>query len=160
MDMHGNAVFPHFDQLGLCGYELKNRNFTGFAPGGEKGLWSLHEKDGDARLIFAESAIDALSHEVLFPDDSARYKSIGGQTNPRQPDLIHAEVLRMRTGSEIIAAMDADDAGRVFSDLVQLAVAQAARPDLSFRVHVPEREGDDWNQVLKDSRHSFPVAHV
>jgi hypothetical protein len=33
-------AFPHFDQLGLCGYELKNRNFTGFAPGGEKGLWS------------------------------------------------------------------------------------------------------------------------
>jgi hypothetical protein len=26
-------------------YELKNRSFTGFAPGGEKGLWSSHEKD-------------------------------------------------------------------------------------------------------------------
>ena len=158
MDMHSNAVFPHFDQLGLCGYELKNRNFTGFAPGGEKGLWSSHEKDGDGRLVFAEGAIDALSHAALFPDDGARYKSIGGQTNPRQSDLIHAEVLRMRTGSEIVAAMDADEAGRALSDLVRHAVARAARPDLSFRAHLPEREGDDWNQILKERPHSFPVA--
>jgi hypothetical protein len=160
MDAHGNAVFPHFDQSGLCGYELKNRSFTGFAPGGEKGLWSSHEKHGDGRLVFAESAIDALSHAALFRDDGARYKSIGGQTNPRQPDLIHAEVLRMRTGSEIIAAMDADDAGRAFSDLVRLAVVRAARPDLSFRVHIPGREGDDWNQVLKDGHRPIPVALV
>jgi hypothetical protein len=89
IDLHGNAVFPHFDQFGLCGYELKNRNFTGFAPGGEKGLWSSHERESDTRLVLAESAIDALSHAVLFPDGGARYKSIGGQTNPRQPDLIH-----------------------------------------------------------------------
>jgi hypothetical protein len=157
-DIHGNAVFPHFDQLGLCGYELKNRNFTGFAPGGEKGLWSSHEKEGDARLVFAESAIDALSHAALFRDDDARYKSIGGQVNPRQPNLIHAEVLRMRPGSEIIAAMDADDAGRAFADLVRLEVVRAAHPDLCFRIHVPEREGDDWNQVLQDSRLPFPVA--
>lgn len=160
MDMHSNAVFPHFDELGLCGYELKNRNFTGFAPGGKKGLWSSHEKDGDGQLVFAEGAIDALSHAVLFPNDGARYKSIGGQTNPRQPDLIHAEVLRMRTGSEVVAAMDADQAGHAFSDLVRLAVVRAGRPDIFFRVHVPEREGDDWNQVLKDQRRSFPVARL
>ena len=79
IDMHGNAVFPHLDQLGLCGYELKNRNFTGFAPGGEKGLWSSHEKDGDGKLVLAESAIDALSHAVLFPDEGARYKSMAAR---------------------------------------------------------------------------------
>ena len=160
IDLHGNAVFPHFDQLGLCGYELKNRNFTGFAPGGEKGLWSSHEQESDTRLVLAESAIDALSHAVLFPDGGARYKSIGGQTNPRQPDLIHAEILRMRTGSEIVAAMDADPAGHAFSELVDRAVIRAARSDLSFRVHLPDRVGDDWNQVLKDRSHSFPVAQL
>ena len=159
IDVHGNAVFPHFDQLGLCGYELKNRNFTGFAPGGEKGLWSSHEKDADGRLVLAESAIDALSHAALFPDGGARYKSIGGQTNPRQPDLIHAEILRMSTGSEVVAAMDADAAGHAYSELVEKAVLRTARSDLSFRVQVPECDGDDWNQVLKDRRHSFPVAH-
>jgi Protein of unknown function (DUF3991) len=35
-DNHKNAIFPHWNQDGLCGYEIKNRNFTGFAPGGEK----------------------------------------------------------------------------------------------------------------------------
>jgi hypothetical protein len=39
IDVRGNAVFPHIDRDGVCGYEIKNRNFTGFAPGGEKGLW-------------------------------------------------------------------------------------------------------------------------
>ena len=34
MDEHGNTVFPHFDQEGLCGYEIKNSGFTGFATGG------------------------------------------------------------------------------------------------------------------------------
>lgn len=42
IDDNRNAVFPHFDQTGLCGYELKNRTFTGFAKGGEKGLWMTH----------------------------------------------------------------------------------------------------------------------
>jgi hypothetical protein len=61
MDVHGNAVFPHFDQSGLCGYELKNRSFTGFAPGGEKGLWSSHEKDGRTACLCRER------HRYPFP---------------------------------------------------------------------------------------------
>ena len=47
IDGMGNAVFPHFDQAGLCGYEIENRNFTGFLRGGEKGLW--FSKDGCRR---------------------------------------------------------------------------------------------------------------
>ena len=88
MDVRGNAVFPHFDQDGLCGYEIKNTNFTGFAAGGEKGLWFSHARRDDTRLVFCESAIDALSHAALFPDAGARYASIGGKPNPVQPELI------------------------------------------------------------------------
>ena len=40
IDSRGNTVFPHFDGAGLCGYEVKNRGFTGFAAGGQKGLGS------------------------------------------------------------------------------------------------------------------------
>jgi hypothetical protein len=46
IDAKGNAVFPHFDQQGLCGYKIKNRGFTGFARGGATGLWSSHEELG------------------------------------------------------------------------------------------------------------------
>lgn len=38
-DGYNNAVFPHWNSSGICGYEIKNQNFTGFASGGEKGLW-------------------------------------------------------------------------------------------------------------------------
>jgi Protein of unknown function (DUF3991) len=74
IDDHGAAVFPHFDEFGLCGFELKNKGFTGFAKGGEKGLWESRDQDGDTAIVFAESAIDALSHAALFPALSARYR--------------------------------------------------------------------------------------
>jgi hypothetical protein len=86
MDDRGNAVFPHFDAQGLSGYEIKNIGFTGFASGGNKALWLSHELPDDKRLVFCEAAIDALSHAVLFPDNYARYASIGGNPNPQQPD--------------------------------------------------------------------------
>lgn len=66
----------------------------------------------------------------------------------------------MGTGSQIVAAMDADVAGRAFCDLAEQAVVRTARPDLSFRVHLPERAGDDWNEVLKGRHHSFPIARL
>jgi hypothetical protein len=148
IDARGNAVFPHFDADGLCGYELKNRDFTGFASGGSKGLWISNAKDDDARMIFCESAIDALSYAVLFPDDHARYASIGGKPNPVQPELIRAAAARMPVGSEIIAAMDADSDGRGLAEVVRHATELTGRADLQFRIHEPEGF-KDWNDVLK-----------
>ncbi len=55
-----NTMFPQFDAAGLCGYEIKNRGFTGFAARGQKGLWFSHARPDDRRLVLAESAIDAL----------------------------------------------------------------------------------------------------
>jgi Toprim-like/Protein of unknown function (DUF3991) len=159
-DDNGNAVFPHFDAEGLCGYELKNSRFTGFAKGGEKGLWFSRAFAQDRRLVLSESAIDALSYAALYPDERARYASIGGQTNPKQPDLIKAAALRLAEGSEIIAAMDNDTAGRDLSSLVAAAVEASGRNDISFRVHCPDTEGADWNDVLKASNSFFPTAHL
>ena len=81
IDSLGNTVFPHFDAAGLCGYEIKNRGFTGFAAGGQKGLWFSHTQPADRRLVLTESAIDALSYAALFPDaeDQTRYASLGGK---------------------------------------------------------------------------------
>jgi hypothetical protein len=61
IDARGNTVFPHFDAAGLCGYEIKNPGFTGFAAGGKKGLWFSHTQPDDWRLVLTESAIDALT---------------------------------------------------------------------------------------------------
>ena len=122
IDARGNAVFPHFDQEGLCGYEIKNKGFTGFSSGGTKGLWLSQERPDDNRLVFCESAIDALSHAVLFPDDRARYASIGGKPNPVQPELIRAAIARMPAKSKIVSAMDADADGGKLAEVVREAV--------------------------------------
>ena len=100
IDARGNTVFPHFDAAGLCGYEIKNRGFTGFAAGGQKGLWFSHTRPDDRRLVLTESAIDALSYATLFPDseDRTRYASLGGRPSSRQMGLVQAAVIKLPAG--------------------------------------------------------------
>lgn len=156
IDCLGNAVFPHFDVAGLCGYEIKNRQFTGFAAGGTKGLWLSHFQPQDRRLVMAESAIDALSYAALFPDatDQTRYASLGGKPNLGQPALLEAIIAKLPKNSEIVAAFDADSAGRTLVEVACAAVRRVAhqkeRMDLTFQSHLPEQEGEDWNQVLQN----------
>jgi hypothetical protein len=156
IDGRGNTVFPHFDTAGLCGYEVKNRGFTSFAAGGKKGLWFSHTRPGDRRLVIAESAIDALSYATLFPDaeDQTRYASLGGQPSSRQMALVQATIARL-PGTEIVAAFDADDAGRKLVEVIREAVASVAsrtgRSDLMFQTRLPADEGEDWNQVLQNA---------
>jgi hypothetical protein len=162
IDRRGNAVFPHFDGAGMCGYEIKNQRFTGFAAGGHKGLWLSHCRPQDRRLVLAESAIDALSYAALFPDaeDQTRYASLGGKPNSKQPALVQAIIARLPERSEIVAAFDTDEAGRRLVDMLRLAVAGVAatsgRTDLIFRAHLPAQEGHDWNQILQiDNAETF-----
>ena len=153
IDARGNAVFPHFDADGLTGYELKNRDFTGFASGGAKALWISNTGNDDDCLVFCESAIDALSHALLFPDDHTRYASIGGKPNPVQPELIRAAATRMRAGAEITAAMDADADGRKLAEVVKRAVEMSGRCDLRFQLHEPTG-AKDWNDQLRAKPHA------
>ncbi|HVP46112.1 MAG TPA: DUF3991 domain-containing protein [Bryobacteraceae bacterium] len=148
IDARGNAVFPHFDLDGLCGYEIKNKGFTGFASGGAKGLWLSNLLPDDERLVFCESAIDALSHAALYPDDRARYASIGGKLNPQQPELIRAVIARMPAKARIVAAMDADADGAKLAEMVREAVQLSGRDDLAFVFQEP-RGFKDWNDQLR-----------
>jgi hypothetical protein len=157
----GNAVFPHFDTTGLCGYEVKNRGFTGFAAGGEKGLWFSHTRPDDRRLVLAESAIDALSYAALFPDaaDQTRYASVSGQLSSKQPELIRATMARLPQGAEVVAAFDADAMGHRLAEIVRQAVSQLFHQSVrspSLRVHLPLGEGKDWNEVLKRTKEDRP----
>lgn len=157
IDGRGNAVFPHFDADGLCGFEVKNRGFTSFASGGAKGLWVSNTTDDDTNMVFCESAIDALSHAVLFPDGHTRYASIGGKPNPQQAELIRAAAARMPSGSAIVAAMDADKAGRELAEMVRKAVELSGRADLRFRIDEPQGF-KDWNDVLRGRRGPPPAS--
>jgi hypothetical protein len=156
MDSRGNTVFPHFDGAGLCGYEIKNRGFTGFAAGGQKGLWFSQTRRDDRRLILTESAIDALSHAALFPDaeDRTRYASLGGKPSTRQMGLLQTSIAELPEEAELVAAFDADPAGRWWADEVRQVVVIVARSDLMFKSHLPMQEGQDWNMVLQNRHRS------
>src|SRR5947209_10040751 len=156
IDSRGNTVFPHFDAAGLCGYEIKNCGYSGFAAGGQKGLWFSHAQPADRRLILTESAVDALSYAALFPDaeDQTRYASLGGKPSSRQRALVQATIAKLPAGAEIVAAFDADDAGRQMVEVIREAAASVARrtgrSDLIFKAHLPTQEGEDWNMVLQN----------
>jgi hypothetical protein len=154
-----NAVFPHFDKDGLCGYEIKNRGFTRFAKSGTKGLWLSRTGPDDNRIVFCESAIDALSHAALFPAERTRYASIGGKPNPEQPGLVMATIVRMPAGSEIVGAMDADEDGDKVNGVVRQAVEFSGRSDLCFVLEEPSAK--DWNDVLRARPPDFfPMARM
>jgi hypothetical protein len=146
----GNAIFPHEDENSLCGFEVKNHNFTSFAAGGTKGLWTSHLRTEDRALVLAESAIDALSYATLFPDQAARYASIGGKMTPKQKELIRSAAAVMPGPAVVIAAVDADTAGTEIAGVIETAVRLTGRSDLRFEQHSPEgNKHKDWNEVLK-----------
>ena len=147
-DARHNAIFPHVNADGLCGFEKKNTGFTGFASGGEKGLWASAANSQDTTLIITEGAIDALSYHALFRPPHARYLSIGGAMNPNQPKLLTRAMQRLPEGGTLVIATDNDAGGDTLTDqLTQLA--KDTRPDLAITTHRPPQRGEDWNDVLK-----------
>jgi hypothetical protein len=148
VDARSNVVFPHADRDGPCGYEVKNRGFTGFAPGGEKGLWISGVKRTDTALVLAESAIDALSYAALHPDEHVRYASFGGTMNPSQPALIRAAIERLAPGATVRIATDNDEDGVGFADFIEGLVAETGRGDLAVERTAPA-DAKDWSDVLR-----------
>lgn len=148
-DARGNALFPHYDWEGLCGFEIKNRGFTGFAAGGSKGLWFSKADNAARRMVLGESAIDVISYCVIHPIEGTRFLSVGGTMNPGQPELIRSAMEKMPPGSVVTLAFDYDEAGEELAE----EVAALAPSSVSIeRVLPPVGMGKDWNDVLKLQR--------
>lgn len=170
-DARGNALFPHWNVNAsgvkqICGFEIKNDGFTGFSPGGTKGLWCSNATDGDRRLVIAETAIDALSYAALFGLEDARFFSIAGQMNPQQPGLLNRAIRSMPEGSTIVLAVDHDDGGQMIAEYIEPIFRHVrdvlGRGDLELRIDHPPTAGQDWNDVLRGrgdpaSRRSTPT---
>ncbi|MEM9702407.1 MAG: toprim domain-containing protein [Planctomycetota bacterium] len=157
IDGRGNVLFPHWNQDGLCGFEVKNHGFTGFAPGGTKGLWGSHIRDTDRRLVIAETAIDALSYAALFDDGRTRYVSTAGKMNPHQPELIARAVVKLPPcEAELVAAVDHDAGGTAIAKDLLAAVQEVAAMGVRYLVDRPERSGSDWNDVLREQAGDAP----
>ena len=145
IDARGNAVFPHYDLAGICGYELKNQDFTGFSKNGEKGIWLSANISSAPRVVVVESAIDALSHAQITGDREAAYLSIAGAMSDKQRALLSALLQSAHTrGAEIIIGTDADAAGAKLAVQVSDLVPAGAKPSRA----VPGRDLKDWNDEL------------
>lgn len=146
VDQRNNALFPHYDNEGLCGYEIKNRGFTGFAPGGIKGFWSSRTREEDNQLVLVESAIDGISYHILYGNDRTRYVSTGGELSPRQPGLIREAIEKMPIDSLILIAFDHDEGGEKITKELKKVIS----PEYKTKRALPDvGTGKDWNEMLK-----------
>ena len=146
VDERGNALFPHYDRQGLCGFEIKNKGFTGFATGGVKGVWYSKAQTTDTRLVLTESAIDAMSFHTLQGDETTRYMSTGGSMNPQQPAFLRGAMEKLPPGGVVLLAFDRDDGGEKLAEEVQ-SFAPSGR---DVRRVLPDvGTGKDWNDALK-----------
>lgn len=146
IDDRGNAIFPHYDENGLSGYEIRGRDFKGFSKHGEKSIWCSANVRTAKEVIFVEGAINALSHAQLNPHLNAAYISIAGQMSDHQRELVAYAMSRAHErGAAIVLATDSDEAGEAHAQALRdLAPAAAAL----YR-DTPPRAGMDWNELLQ-----------
>jgi hypothetical protein len=145
----GNVLFAHRDDAGvLTGFEIKNRAFTGFSPGGIKTAWQSASDPDDRALVITESAIDALSHHELRGEEARRhrYLSTAGAPSPSQLALLDRIFAGLPSGSVVIAAVDQDAAGTKLD--LQIERRACVHTHLSFRRDSPA-SAKDWNDVLR-----------
>lgn len=144
-DSRGNAVFGHYDRDGITGFELKNEGFTGFSRGGQKSLWFSTNAANAEKLVIVESAIDALSFDMLLRDDqgdtsanSTGYISIGGSMSPQQQELVSKAIQKAELrGAPVLIATDADEPGEKLAE----QLAEMGKKTIRFS---PD-PGMDWN---------------
>lgn len=145
VDHYKNALFPHYDKDGLCGYEIKNKGFTGFAAGGVKGLWYSKALADDNQLVLVESAIDAFSFHILNGGNRSRYMSTGGELNPQQPALLRGAMEKLPVGAVVLLAFDHDEGGEKITEEVKAVVPDGRE----FRRVLPDvGAGKDWNEMV------------
>ncbi len=148
-DRRGNALFTHCDDLGeLTGFEIKNRGFTRFSPGGTKSVWQSTVLSDDRILVIAESVMDAWSHHGLHPEGRAvsRYLSTAGTPSARQWALLDRLFAALARELAVVAAVDADAAGDALAAKLEALTGQHGH--LRFRRDAPAPD-KEWNDVLQ-----------
>ncbi|XOV74834.1 MAG: DUF3991 domain-containing protein [Phycisphaerales bacterium] len=161
VDAQGRVLFPHQANGKLTGFEVRGVKLNRFATGGIKGLWTSVCGEQDARLVLAESALDALAYAAVVGHERTRFASIAGQLNRVQPRLILAEIRKLPANGGVVLAMDNDDAGDRLTEQLTDIFDRANRSDLRLRRDRPALRGADWNDVArKDQGNVPPVQDV
>lgn len=150
-DERGNALFAHYNREGISGYEMKNKDFTGFAAGGQKGLWFSSNINRASRVVITESALDALSHAEIqrmkkTDQQSNAYVSLGGSMSPEQKELIASMLEKMHDkGQELALGTDRDAAGQAFNEQLRGLLPRG----MEAALEAPTANTKDWNESLR-----------
>ena len=142
-----NAVFPFRKGKGA---EVRGTqgSFQGNDPGSSPKLdgWIWQTGSEPERLVVAESPIDALAYHQLHPGRESILASTAGAKRAAPSWL--AELREGTRHLDAIVAYDNDETGRMTAD----GMAQS----VGGRVHLPEKDGADWNDMLPEPNDTIP----
>jgi len=138
-DSRGNAIFPHYDDKGICGYEIKNHELSQFAKHGRRTFWCSNNTHID-NVFVVESAIDAIAHYQLHQDNSLWYISLGGAISGVQQAILAKQLADKKF---FRMGVDNDEAGdrfiQIFKELFSNRVT----------VNRPPKHVNDWTQLIE-----------
>lgn len=154
VDHRGNVVAIHHNDSGMSGFEMKNgtekrTTFTGFSPGGIKGLFSSVPQPGDNVMVVCETFIDTLSVATLMGCDHRSFYSLGGRPSPAQLGLLMRTAKRMPKGASIELRLDNDEGGAEIAEKIKAVFAPIRTHFSGIYYMPPSLLGMDWNDVLK-----------
>ena len=147
----GSAWFAHRDGAGrLTGIEMRGSDYRNFSAGGGKTLFRLPGGPGpQMRIAVCEAAIDAMSLAAIERSRSdTLYAATAGGMGPETIVALQQllQVLSSDQAGMLIAATDADTAGRCYAaHLAALATEAAVR----FVAILPPDGLNDWNDALR-----------
>ncbi|MCH8500248.1 MAG: DUF3991 and toprim domain-containing protein [Marinobacter sp.] len=141
----GALIFPHFDQLGICGYEVKAPGLTSFSSMGTKCLWVSRVPRTVNQVVVCESGVEVLSYRQANQPAGVVYVSTAGNWSAHVDERIQALAARY-PHSEFVGAFNNDKGGqRLAARLHQIVASAGAR----YRDHFPPEPGMDWNDWIK-----------
>lgn len=140
----GALIFPHWDDKGLCGYEVKAFGFTSFSSKGFKSLWVSRVPAILTRIVVCESGIEALSYYQYREPAHTLFVSAGGNWSKEVSDRLHT-LLERYPDAEVVGAFNNDEGGVRQGERLQGLVSKAGN---RYRNDLPPIDGADWNNMI------------
>lgn len=119
---HGHVLLSHYDDTGLCGFDIRGGELKRFSTGGTKALWRSNNINIASTIVICEGAIDCLSHSELYGGDYG-YVATSGTISANQKALLAKRFKEWHSRHcHIIVATDNDAGGEdLFNQLQSLS---------------------------------------
>lgn len=155
--------------MGLSGWELKGRTWSGFGKNTARSLYVSERSATDNKVVVCESGLDAASYAQLHDDGRTVYASTGGAATDKQVEELKRLLAAMPETTEVVLAFDRDAAGDEYTKKFERAFGGAsamkvtdARPG---RLKGALLATTDWNDALRNKAwmelldSAYPAAH-